>query len=220
MSLTRGCLLVERLLSISLLEHRKYLTHAFMHSDRIASALMADSHSIRARVDKVPLSAEQVEQVVSRWLTQLLKHFSVQKLDKASDQEIADYLAAFTQEGSIDLKCDLQSRELISALRRRVMRLAGAQLDSAFVSMTPDIVDEADVVPICLSVEERQLQGVRYQGEVYRKIEEFQPCHRLQSYCLAQTLRERQIPYVITRSDQRFAVWVNVCALPKLHCFK
>lgn len=193
------------------------MTNAFINSDSIATSLIAESHSSLPGIGSTPLSAQQSEKVVSRWLAQLLKHFSVQKLDAASDQELAAYLAAFTRNCSVNLQCDTQNRELIAALRRRVMRLAGAQLDDAFVSMTPDIIDEADVVPTSLFVEGHQIQGVRYQGEVYRKIEEFQLCHRLQSYCLAQTLRERQISYVITRSDQRFVVWVNVCALPKLN---
>jgi len=192
------------------------MTNAFIHSDSIASSLIADGHSSGPSMGSMPLSAHQAERIVSRWLAQLLKHFSVQKLDTTSDQELANHIAAFTKNCRVNPHSDVQSRELIAELRRRVMRLAGAQLDDAFVSMTSDIIDEADVVPTSLSVEGQQLQGVRYKGEVYRKIEEFQPCHRLQSYCLAQTLRERHISYVITRSEQRFAVWVNVCALPRL----
>lgn len=192
------------------------MANAFMHSDSIATSLIADSHAFLPDIGPTLSSADPSEKVVSRWLAQLLKHFSVQKLDTASEQEIIDCLSDFTEEGTVNLQCGLPSRELIAELRRRVMRLAGARLDDAFVAMTPDIIDEADVESTFLSVEGRQLRGVRYQGEVYRKIEEFQPCHRLQSYCLAQTLRERQIPYVITRSERCFAVWVNVCALPKL----
>jgi len=190
------------------------MTNAFMHSDSIASSLIADSHFLPVSFGEHTSSAEHSEQVVSWWLARLLEHFSVQKIDTASDQEIADYLATLTRGRSLNLHCDYRSHELMAELRRRVMRVAGAQLDDTFVSMTPEIVDEADIVPTTLFVEGRQLYGVRYRGEVYRKIEEFQPCHRLQSYCLAQTLRERQIQYVITRSEQRFAVWVNVRALP------
>lgn len=193
------------------------MVNAFMQSDSIANSLIVGSHGPSPKlVTGSALNSAHAEQVVSRWLAQLLKHFSVQKLDATSDQGLADYLAAFTREDTVNLQCDPQKNELIAELRRRVMRLAGAQLDDAFVSMTPDIIDEADVEFASLLVEGRELQGLRYEGEVYRKMEEFQPCHRLQSYCLAQTLSERQISYVITRSEQRFAVWVNVGTLPRL----
>ena len=197
-----------------LLEHRKYMTNAFINSDSIASSLIADGDSLLPSLGAIPSSADQAERVISCWLAQLLKHFSVQKLDAASDQEIADYLATFAGDETLNSACELPSYELVAELRRRVMRLAGAHLDDAFVSMTPDIVDEADIVSTFLCVEGRRLHGLRYQGEVYRKVKEFQPCHRLQSYCLAQTFKERQIPYIITRSEQRFAVWVQVCAFP------
>ncbi len=184
------------------------------HSDSIASLLTAESHSSLPNISaQGTFSSQPSEQVVSQWLTQLLEHFSLHKLDATSNQELADHLADFIKENAANLQYDNQSDELIAALRRRVMRLAGARLDDAFVSMTPDIVDEADVVPTFLSTEGQELEGVCYRKEVYRKLEEFQPCHRLQSYCLAQTLSERQISYMMTRSPQRFAVWVNVCAI-------
>ena len=106
------------------------------------------------------------------------------------------------------------SQELTTAIRRKVRRQAGVRLDGAFLSMASHVIDETQVQPAFLSVEGRQLEGVRHQGQVYRKIEEFQLCHRLQSYCLAKTLSEQQLSYIMTRSDKRFAVWVSIQDLP------
>lgn len=98
----------------------------------------------------------------------------------------------------------------------KITRLVGAKLDDAFVSMAPHVVDETQVQPTFLTVEGRQLEGIRYQGDtIYRKVEEFGLCHRLQAYCLAQTLSQQQLTYVITRSDRRFAVWVSISDLPE-----
>ncbi|MEL6492204.1 MAG: hypothetical protein AAFV85_12410 [Cyanobacteria bacterium J06634_6] len=106
-------------------------------------------------------------------------------------------------------------QELTTAIRRKVRRQAGARLDSTFLSMAPHVIDETQVQTAFLSVEGHQLEGVRYQGQVYRKVEEFQLCHRLQSYCLAKTLSEQQLAYIMTRSDKRFAVWVSIQEIPK-----
>ncbi len=95
------------------------------------------------------------------------------------------------------------------------VRLAGAQLDNAFVSMAADVVEEEDTAPISLLVESRQLAGLLYQGEVYRLIESVAANHRLQAFCLGQTLSEQMTSYLITRSAERFAVWVNIRALPQ-----
>lgn len=94
------------------------------------------------------------------------------------------------------------------------IRLTGAQLDDAFIAMACDVVDEEEATAIFLTVESRQLQGLRYQGEVYRLIESFAANHRLQAFCLGQTLSEQLISYLITQSGDRFAVWVNISALP------
>ncbi|MEL7331946.1 MAG: hypothetical protein AAFN12_06835 [Cyanobacteria bacterium J06560_2] len=75
--------------------------------------------------------------------------------------------------------------------------------------MAPDVIDEASVESVFLSVEGRKLQGVRYQGLVYRKVDAFKPDHRLQAYCLAQTLTEQSVSYLMTRSEQRFVVWAH-----------
>lgn len=159
--------------------------------------------------------------LVTRWLERLLQHFGVHELGAVSDQNLAALLARCGE----DRLLVLQDSHLLSELRRRVVRLAGAQLDDAFITMAPDIVAEDDIEPISLSVESQHLKGVRYQNEVYRLVESFDPCYRLHALCLGQTLAEKALSetiadeaistmaissYLITRSTERFAVWVNV----------
>ena len=197
-----------------------------------------------------------VERWMSRWLAQLLEHFSVQQLDKISTQEIAAYLAGCLDDSpdntsTADLKMSdsrisdfnigkahlsqsvalspllqahpgehstgehLSRHYLAAELKRRVMRLAGAKLDNAFLSMASKVVDEATVEVVSLPVEGRSLQGVRYQGDVYRQVDSFKLCHQLQAYCLAQTLSEQQVQYLITRSAHRFVVWAKIRTFPQ-----
>ena len=114
---------------------------------------------------------------------------------KAASQPVADVV----------LESTVDSLEAI--------RLAGAQLDNAIISMAADVVEEEDAVPISLMVESHQLAGLLYQGETYRLIESVALNHRLQAFCLAQALSEQMTSYLITRSAERFAVWINVRAL-------
>jgi len=116
---------------------------------------------------------------------------------KATSQPVADVV----------LESTIDSLEAI--------RLAGAQLDDAFISMAADVIEEEDTLPISLTVESHQLAGLRYQGETYRLIESVALNHRLQAFCLGQTLSEQMTSYLITRSAERFAVWVNVRTLPR-----
>jgi hypothetical protein len=102
-------------------------------------------------------------------------------------------------------------------LQPRLVALAGAQLDTIFLSMSPDVIEEEETESISLSIDSRSLQGVRYDGEVYRLVEQFSPCHRLQAFCLGHTFNEQLIAHIITRSPERFAVWVNIRALPHVH---
>ncbi|MFK8182259.1 MAG: hypothetical protein AB8B99_02710 [Phormidesmis sp.] len=109
----------------------------------------------------------------------------------------------------------IQDERLLCELKRRVIRLAGAQLNETFVAMAPHVIDIEDVELISITVEDRAMTGVRYNNGVYRLSETFSPIHRLQAFCLAQTLEEQMSSYLITRSETEFAVWVNVQALPQ-----
>lgn len=151
--------------------------------------------------------------LVSRWLEKLLHHFGVGELDTSSDQKLA---AMLTRCGESNLAA-LQNRTLLLDLKRKIMRVAGARLDNAFVAMSPDVLDEEDIEAIFLTVAERTLQGLRYQGEIYRLTDSFEPCHRLQAFCMGQTLSEQGTAFIITQSTERFAVWVNVRAFPARH---
>ena len=151
--------------------------------------------------------------LVSRWLEKLLQHFGVSELDTSSEQKLA---ALLTRCGESNLVA-LQNRALLLDLRRKIMRVAGARLDNAFVAMSPDVIDEEDAEAVSLAVAERTLQGLRYQGEIYRLTDSFEPCHRLQAFCMGQTLSEQKTAFIITQSAERFAVWVNVRAFPARH---
>ena len=136
--------------------------------------------------------------------------------DNISDTLIEAHQAPFARTQRLSPESPSQmSQELATATRHRAMRQAGARLDNAFVSMASHVIDEAQVQVVFLPVEGYQLEGIRYRGQLYRKVKAFELCHRLQSYCLAQMLSEQQLSYVITRSDHRFAVWVGVQDLPK-----
>ncbi|MEO0768890.1 MAG: hypothetical protein AAFY72_05575 [Cyanobacteria bacterium J06649_4] len=176
-------------------------------------------------------SSDRAELIVNGWLEALLRRFTVRQLDVTSDQALSSLLSqcretlpfAFPVEervsgdGSHEPQAfgDLRTCYLLSELRRRILRLMGAQLDNAFISMSPRIVDEADLEQVDLPVECCHLQGGRYRGDVYRLVETFKPCYRLQAYCLCQTLSEQADSFLMTRSAERFAVWTNVKTSPQ-----
>ncbi len=153
------------------------------------------------------------ELLVANWLEKLLKHFGLRELDGSSERALSAMLE-HCGEGKL---AAFQNRALLLDLKRKIIRTAGARLDNAFVDMSPDVVDEADAEAVSLTVEGRKLEGLRYQGEVYRFTDSFLPCHRLQAFCLGQTLREQKTTFMITQSLERFAVWVNIRAFPHRH---
>ena len=176
-----------------------------------------------AAVASQPANGPANSDLVSEWLQTVLQHFSMHQLDTISEQALASFLSQ-NNDGRNDSRDDsrdasgnensqgcstyaLSRSPLISELKRRIVRLAGAQLDDAFVEMAPDVIDEADVALTFLAVEGQRLEGIRHAGEIYRLVEDFMPIHRLRAYCVAQTLSEQSMAYVITRSSQRFAVW-------------
>ena len=183
------------------------------------------------------------EQLATHWLEKLLQHFGVRELKDDSDQNRASLLAYLAanyrresgeggdrhSEDCLSEDChsdDLISKErfddrwiqsdlLLSEINHKVVRIAGAQLNDTFTAMAPDVVDLEDTEVISITAEGRTLRGVRYEGNIYRLIETFAPRHRLQAFCLAQTLNEQRSPYLITRSLEYFAVWVNIQASPR-----
>ncbi len=190
------------------------MTRAFVESEPVSS-FIAQRHDLLTGSAVASAGPASFERLVSHWLDQLLNHFSLQHLDAVSTQELAAYLqASSAQDEVVETQLPVQSKaltdKLACELKRTVMRLAGVRLDDSFISMAPDIVDETSIEAVSLVVEGRQLHGACHQGQVYRKVEEFKPCHQLQAYCKAQTLSEQQVPYLITRSDSRFAVWVKI----------
>jgi hypothetical protein len=89
-------------------------------------------------------------------------------------------------------------------------RLLGTQLDAVFMAITPEILDESTIAKFRFHQTGQLLEGVRYNGELYGLVEAFESIYRLQAYCLAWMLSEDQIPNILTTSETRFAVWVNI----------
>lgn len=164
-------------------------------------------------------SVESSERLVTRWLEKLLEHFGVRELGESPDQKLAALIVHYCEDDSdrhiFSKKQWLQDDLLLGELKRRVIRMAGAQLNDTFTAMAPDVVDLEDTEVISITAEGRTLRGVRYEGNIYRLIETFAPRHRLQAFCLAQTLNEQRSSYLITRSLEYFAVWVNIQASPR-----
>lgn len=148
--------------------------------------------------------------LVAGWLEKLLKHFGLEAIDGSSEHQLIEMLERCGEDNS----SAFHNRFLLLELKRKIVRTAGAKLDSAFVTMSPDVIDEEDAEAVTLEVEGRQLQGLRYQGDIYRLTDAFFPRHRLQAFCLGQTLSEQKTAFIITQSPERFAVWVNVRAFP------
>jgi hypothetical protein len=168
-------------------------------------------------------ASDNLEALVTPWLENLLRHFGIHELQSISDQTLVSLLASCSYKdssykgSSAPYGSLFQDSACLAHLKRKIIALAGAQLDSAFLAMAPDVIEEDETEAISLTVDVRSLQGVRYQGEVYRLVDKFLPCHRLQAFCLGHTLNEQRIAHIITRSPARFAVWVNVRALPHSH---
>jgi hypothetical protein len=167
-------------------------------------------------------ASDNLEALVTPWLENLLQHFGIHELqsicDQTPDQTLVSLLARCSYKGSSAPYASLfQDSAFLAHLKHRIVALAGAQLDSAFLAMAPDVIEEEETEAILLAVDVRSLQGVRYQGEVYRLVDKFLPCHRLQAFCLGHTLNEQRIAHIVTRSPDHFAVWVNVRAMPHSH---
>ena len=151
----------------------------------------------------------QLEATVSTFLNKLLDHFDLEQLEQT------ELTSLLTDCGAISDSFDEGDRRdewrcILTELRRRVARLAGAQLDDAFTAIAARVVSEDDTAAILLPVEGRKLQGIRYGGEVYRWVQSFQPCYRLQAFCLGQSLSQQKLSYLITGSPARYAVWISV----------
>ena len=177
---------------------------------------------------------ETSERLIARWLEKLLQHFGIRELGQSSSRELAALIAyccssdadAEVLDAEVnDASCGelsdkavyyqwLQDEQLLDELKRRVVRLAGAQLNNTFDLMAPEVVDFEDAECISMFVDGRELQGLRYEKQNYRLVETYESRHRLQAFCLAQTLSEQKTAYIITRSDECFAVWVDVQAFP------
>jgi hypothetical protein len=187
-------------------------------------------------------ASDNLEALVTPWLENLLRHFGIHELqsicdqtscdqtscdqtscdqtscDQTSDQTLVALLARCRCNGrSAPYDALFQDSAFLAHLKHRIVALAGAQLDNSFLAMAPDVIEEEETEAISLTVDVRSLQGVRYQGEVYRLVDKFLPCHRLQAFCLGHTLNEQRIAHIMTRSPDRFAVWVNVRAMPHSH---
>ncbi len=195
-------------------------SHSEGHFEECRELSCPEGHMLSTR-SLFSLEQPQIieEAVITRWLEQLLRHFGIHELKASSDRQLMELMASCESGQTSALQRSvLQDAALLSSLKQRIMRLAGAQLDTTFMSMAPDVVNIEDAETISLEVESRLLKGIRYQDDVYRLVEAFAPCHRLQAFCLGQTMQERGTAYLITRSSEDFSVWVNVLAFPS-RCF-
>ena len=87
-------------------------------------------------------------------------------------------------------------------------------LDLRFLALLPamplSIVPEDTTSQFHFVLEEAMRQGIRHADDLFGKVLEFGAEHNLQTYSLMLTLINQRVAFLLTVSESRHAIWVNL----------
>ncbi len=100
--------------------------------------------------------------------------------------------------------------EGLTEIKRRIFRLLDLRGASTRRDAIPPLVPEQNVLGFRFLQQGRLKQGIRFENEVYGLIREYGLGMEQQAHQITWALIERAIPVVLTVSEERYGLWVNL----------
>jgi hypothetical protein len=98
----------------------------------------------------------------------------------------------------------------LAEIEQNILWLLGLQFLSVLPSLSLSFVSEASAAVFHFVLEKQVQQGMRYADQLYGLVLEFQTEQSLQAAQLLISLTKRQVPFILTASEFRHGIWVNL----------
>lgn len=102
------------------------------------------------------------------------------------------------------------NQQHLREVKQRIFKLLGLRLGEIPPLASIPRVPEQWAVVFRFYMLERVREGIRYKDEFYGLAQQFTSSHLLQAYQLAYILKQHQIPFMFTRSEKRYAIWIQM----------
>lgn len=119
-------------------------------------------------------------------------------------------LETLVQLHQIDDANKIYPYENISEIEQKILWILGLKFLALLPAMSLTIVPESATSLFHFVLDQRLHQGVRYSDDLYGLVLEFSAEHDLEAYRLLFKLIDQRIPFILTVSEARHGVWVNL----------
>jgi hypothetical protein len=96
------------------------------------------------------------------------------------------------------------------AVERQLFEQIGLRLYTLDPSRLIEFRFESSILPFNFIVKNQICQGIRHYKEIYGLAADFKPQNDLRLHKFILILTAQRIPFVITQSPQRWAIWINL----------
>lgn len=156
---------------------------------------------------------KQMENSIAHWmnayqihqtdLNQILRSLGAEQFERRVWE--LDTLLQMYQELDIPVA---PNSDQIHHIKQRILWLIGLRLAALQPAILPVVLPEQAVSLFRFNQDAEVQEGLRYGHELYGLVQQYQTSNRLQAYRLSWALADRQVPFLITQSQDRYAIWL------------
>lgn len=162
---------------------------------------------LRQNLDRLRYFSNEGERLLNELdLNQVLGNLYPKEAEISAKQWELEALTQISQE----LEKNHGDPDNLVEIKRRILDILGFKIERATPSKLPVIVPEKLAHPFCFYREEKILEGVNHEGDFYGLVKEFDVSRRLQVYQLAWALSEKNVPLIVTTSQNRIGIWIRL----------
>jgi hypothetical protein len=140
-------------------------------------------------------------------LHQILSHLYPTALEaKAKIDELEALVAVYrTLEVS-----SVENQHNLNKVKRRIIQLLGLRLGETLPTGSLRRIPEQWGTVFRFYTENQVREGFNYENEFYGLVQQFKPSQLLQIRQLTYVLLHHQIPFILTRSEKRYGIWIHM----------
>jgi hypothetical protein len=104
----------------------------------------------------------------------------------------------------------VKNQDNLNKFKRRVIQLLGLRLGEMLPTGSLRRIPEQWGTVFRFYTENQVREGFNYENEFYGLVQQFKPSQLLQICQLTYVLLHHQIPFIITRSEKRYGIWIHM----------
>jgi hypothetical protein len=125
-------------------------------------------------------------------------------LDAPSSRELETLIHHYQ---NLETQLTYQNESLVE-IKRRIFRVLGLKMNALIPSDIPTVVQEPSRAIFRFFQQGNLREGLRFESDVYGLIQQYTLIQRQQSYQVAWALTDQKVPFILTASEKRYAIWI------------